>query len=77
MGVEEEALAEPVLADRHRLRRAPDVARAVPVGGDVGGPVVDAGVDEIYVQQIGPDMDGFFDAWERDVLPEFQTSAYA
>lgn len=30
-----------------------------------------------YVQQIGPDMDGFFDAWERDVLPEFQTSAYA
>lgn len=38
---------------------------------------VDAGVDEYYVQQIGPDMDGFFDAWERDVLPEFQESPYA
>ncbi len=30
---------------------------------------VDAGIDEVYVQQIGPDMDGFFAAWERDVLP--------
>jgi hypothetical protein len=30
---------------------------------------VDAGVDEVYVQQIGPDMDGFFATWERDVLP--------
>ncbi|MDT5179000.1 MAG: hypothetical protein QOJ95_3198 [Mycobacterium sp.] len=32
---------------------------------------VDAGVDEVYVQQIGPDMDGFFTAWEKDVLPRF------
>jgi hypothetical protein len=32
---------------------------------------VDAGVDEIYVQQIGPDLAGFFTAWEKDVLPEF------
>ena len=30
---------------------------------------VDAGVDEVYVQQIGPDFDGFFTAWEKDVLP--------
>jgi G6PDH family F420-dependent oxidoreductase len=29
----------------------------------------DADIDEVYVQQIGPDMDGFFAAWERDVLP--------
>jgi G6PDH family F420-dependent oxidoreductase len=33
---------------------------------------LDAGVDEIYVQQIGPDMDGFFSAWERDVLPQLR-----
>lgn len=33
---------------------------------------VDAGVDEVYVQQIGPDMDGFFSAWERDVLPQLR-----
>jgi G6PDH family F420-dependent oxidoreductase len=31
---------------------------------------LDAGVDEVYVQQIGPDMDGFFATWERDVLPQ-------
>jgi G6PDH family F420-dependent oxidoreductase len=31
---------------------------------------VDAGVDEVYVQQIGPDMAGFFSAWEKDVLPK-------
>jgi G6PDH family F420-dependent oxidoreductase len=33
---------------------------------------LDAGVDEVYVQQIGPDMDGFFSAWERDVLPQLR-----
>ena len=32
---------------------------------------VDAGVDELYVQQIGDDMAGFFSAWEKDVLPQF------
>lgn len=30
---------------------------------------LDAGADELYVQQIGPDMDGFFDAYEKEVLP--------
>lgn len=30
---------------------------------------LDAGVDEVYVQQIGPDMDGSFETWEREVLP--------
>ena len=29
----------------------------------------DAGYDEVYVQQIGPDKDGFFDAYRREVLP--------
>lgn len=33
---------------------------------------IEAGIDEIYVQQIGPDMDGFFAAWERGVLPELR-----
>ena len=32
---------------------------------------VDAGFDEVYVQQIGPDLDGFFDAWSKEVLPAF------
>jgi G6PDH family F420-dependent oxidoreductase len=34
---------------------------------------LDADIDEVYVQQIGPDKDGFFAAWERDVLPQLRT----
>ena len=34
---------------------------------------VEAGVDEVYVQQIGPDFDGFFTAYEKDVLPALRT----
>lgn len=30
---------------------------------------VDAGADEVYVQQIGPDFEGFFPAYEKEVLP--------
>jgi G6PDH family F420-dependent oxidoreductase len=33
----------------------------------------DAGVDELYVQQIGPDQDAFFDTWAREILPRFDT----
>ncbi len=29
----------------------------------------DAGFDEVYVQQIGPNQDEFFDAWKSAVLP--------
>jgi hypothetical protein len=31
---------------------------------------VDAGFDEVYVQQIGPEQRKFFDAWAADVLPQ-------
>ena len=30
---------------------------------------VEAGVDEVYVQQIGPDVEGFFAAYGKEVLP--------
>lgn len=33
---------------------------------------LDAGIDEVYVQQIGPDMEGFFKAWQSDVLPQLR-----
>jgi G6PDH family F420-dependent oxidoreductase len=33
---------------------------------------LDAGINEVYVQQIGPDMDGFFRAYEREVLPQLR-----
>jgi hypothetical protein len=32
---------------------------------------LDAGVDELFVQQIGPDQDAFFDTWAREILPRF------
>lgn len=32
----------------------------------------DADIDEVYVQQIGPDREGFFTSWERDVLPQLR-----
>jgi len=31
-----------------------------------------AGYDHVYVHQIGPDQDGFFDFYAREVLPRFQ-----
>jgi G6PDH family F420-dependent oxidoreductase len=54
------------------------VAESITCGDDVEAHVaqvrqyVDAGLDEVYVQQIGPDLDGFFDAWREDVLPAFR-----
>ncbi|ANZ38049.1 LLM class F420-dependent oxidoreductase [Lentzea guizhouensis] len=29
----------------------------------------DAGFDEVYVQQIGPDQEGFFEFWAKEVVP--------
>jgi G6PDH family F420-dependent oxidoreductase len=36
-----------------------------------------AGFDELYVQQIGPDQDAFFDAYREHVLPRVQERAVA
>jgi hypothetical protein len=33
---------------------------------------LDAGFDEVYVQQIGPDQEGFFSVYEREVLPRLR-----
>lgn len=55
------------------------VAEAVACGPDAdthAGRVrkyLDAGIDEVYVQQIGPDLDGFFSTYERDVLPQLRS----
>ena len=32
----------------------------------------DAGVDELFVQQIGPDQDAFFTTWAEAILPRFR-----
>ena len=34
----------------------------------------DAGVDELFVQQIGPEQDAFFGTWAREVLPRFASA---
>ena len=36
---------------------------------------LDAGVDEVYVQQVGADVDGFFRGWGEHVLPELFTTS--
>ncbi len=52
------------------------VAEAVPCGADPKPYVervrefTDAGFDEVYIQQIGPDQDAFFEFWEAKVAPE-------
>ncbi len=33
----------------------------------------DAGFDHVYVHQIGPDQDGFFEFYEREILPRSPT----
>ncbi len=51
------------------------VRDAFPCGPDLDKQItavrefVDAGADEVYVQQIGPEQDAFFKAWQQEVLP--------
>ena len=33
---------------------------------------LDAGYDHVYVHQVGPDQEGFFDFYEREILPELR-----
>jgi G6PDH family F420-dependent oxidoreductase len=33
---------------------------------------IDAGFDEIYVHQIGPDQEAFFEGWANEVLPQLR-----
>jgi G6PDH family F420-dependent oxidoreductase len=54
------------------------IAEAMPCGGDADAHVaaikeyVEAGYDEVYVQQIGAEQDGFFDFYATKVLPELR-----
>jgi len=56
---------------------ADDVAERVICGPDPGRHVdaikeyVDAGYEQVYVHQVGPDQGGFFDFYEKEVLPRF------
>jgi G6PDH family F420-dependent oxidoreductase len=37
----------------------------------------EAGYDHVFVHQVGPDQDGFFDFYEREVLPQVRSLAAA
>jgi G6PDH family F420-dependent oxidoreductase len=53
------------------------VAEKIPCGPDIDSHVqlleryAQAGFDEVYVQQVGPDLDGFFEAYEQEVLSRY------
>ena len=36
---------------------------------------VDAGYDHVYVHQVGPDQDVFFELYEREILPSYSPSS--
>ena len=50
---------------------------STPVGPDLDAHAeslqayADAGVDELFVQQIGPEQDAFFETWAKEILPRF------
>jgi len=55
------------------------VAETVPCGPDLDrhletlNEYADAGVEELFVQQIGPNLDEFFDTWARELVPRFNS----
>jgi G6PDH family F420-dependent oxidoreductase len=59
------------------------VAENVPCGPDLDRHLEalveyeQAGFDELYINQIGPDQQGFFDAYRDGVLPRFHTAGSA
>lgn len=57
------------------------IRQAFPCGPDLQRHIealqayADAGFDELYVQQIGPDQEAFFEFYAKEVLPEFRRIA--
>jgi G6PDH family F420-dependent oxidoreductase len=59
-----------------KMVREEDVAQAIICGPDAGRHIaavkeyIDAGYGRVYVHQVGPDQEGFFRFYEREVLPK-------
>lgn len=57
------------------------IAEQIPCGPDLDRHIAalqayeEAGFDEVYIQQVGPDQDEFLDAYRQHVLPRFQTDS--
>jgi coenzyme F420-dependent glucose-6-phosphate dehydrogenase len=64
-----EQLAKIVTEDMiaERVVCGPDIERHV----EAIQKYVDAGFDHVYVHQVGPDQEGFIEAYAKDVLPRF------
>jgi G6PDH family F420-dependent oxidoreductase len=74
-------LATPgMISDAASLTRPAQTAEEFPCGPDPDRHIAslrklaDAGFDEAYVSQVGPDMDGFFELYATKVLPELQAA---
>jgi G6PDH family F420-dependent oxidoreductase len=63
-----EQACELVTADRLSTPTGPDIEQHVASLRQYA----DAGVDELFVQQIGPEQDAFFTRWATEVLPRFE-----
>ncbi|MEJ3651443.1 TIGR03557 family F420-dependent LLM class oxidoreductase [Actinomycetes bacterium KLBMP 9759] len=65
-------------ADAMTLVQREQIAEAIVCGDDPKAHLdrvrqyLDAGVDEVYVQQVGADHEGFFRGWAEQVLPELR-----
>ena len=63
-----------------RMVREEDVAQAVVCGPDPERhrqairQFLDAGIDHVYVHQVGPDQAGFFRFYAREILPAFRSA---
>ena len=75
-------LAQVLPTPEHFMQAAelvtPEHVASTPHGPDVAPYVeqvkayVEAGFDEVYVQQIGPDQEGFLRFWERELRPALE-----
>jgi G6PDH family F420-dependent oxidoreductase len=59
------------------LVREEDVAKNIICGPDPARHMegiqkfLDLGVENVYIHQVGPDQDGFFDFYQKEILPRF------
>lgn len=60
------------------LAREEDIAKLIPHGPDPRQHIaeiekfIEAGYDHVYIHQIGPDQEGFFRFYEKEILPKFR-----
>jgi G6PDH family F420-dependent oxidoreductase len=59
--VTEEQIAEEIICGPDRRRHLEAIQQ-----------MVDAGYDQVYIHQIGPDQEGFFEFYAREIIPEFR-----